>query len=302
MTRYIQLTLVLVCGLLVLFTAIRTFAEPAAEKFILRSPAFEDGGTLPIEFTGDGASITPPLTWSGVPAGTKSLALIMHHIAPDMTKWYWVLYNIPPETTSLPKNVAGIGVMGNNSVNHQTSYAPPHSKGPGTKTYILTLYALSAAPALTVPPAQVTREVLLAAMQDHLLGSAELKVTYTRFTSPENGGTFEETAKPATVTTTDKPATDTAPAKPATATTNEPAAPPAPAQPGEFHFIPPFVLTQLHLTDAQQQAVTALEQETKAKLYKILTPEQQKTMDSAAPPRREDEGPDNRPPAPDAQR
>ncbi|MBM4083549.1 MAG: hypothetical protein FJ272_02070, partial [Planctomycetes bacterium] len=149
-------------------------------SFVLRSSEVADGGTLPVEFTGDGASATLPLEWNGAPAGTKSYALIMHHEAPDQTKWYWILYNIPSTVQSLPKNVRGVGTLGTNSVNGRTEYAPPHSKGPGAKTYIYTLYALSAPPQLAVPPSQVSRDVLLAAMKDRILGSAELQVVYTR--------------------------------------------------------------------------------------------------------------------------
>ena len=105
----------------------------AASGFILTSPAAEDGGQLPVEYTGDGESATPPLEWSGAPAGTKSFALIMHHIAPDKTKWYWIIYNIPAKVKSLPKNVKGVGTLGSNSVNGRVGYAPPHSKGPGPK-------------------------------------------------------------------------------------------------------------------------------------------------------------------------
>lgn len=149
-------------------------------SFSLISSAVKDGGMLPVEFTGDGESATLPLEWSGAPEGTKSYALIMHHIAPDMTKWYWTLYNIPVETNSLPKNVKGVGILGNNSVNSKTEYAPPHSKGPGAKKYILTLYALSAPLQLKVPQSQVNRELLLSAMKDKILGTAELSVVYTR--------------------------------------------------------------------------------------------------------------------------
>ena len=151
-----------------------------AGSFVLSSPAVQADGVLPKEFTGDGESISPPLVWSGAPAGTKSYALIMHHNAPDMVKWYWVLYNIPADVKSLPKNVKGIGTAGNNSVNRDLGYAPPHSKGPGAKTYILTLYALSAPPQLTAAPEEVSREVLLAAIKDKTLASAELSVNYTR--------------------------------------------------------------------------------------------------------------------------
>jgi len=156
---------------------------PATAKsgMALRSPAVADGGQLPVEFTGDGASATLPLEWTGSPEDTKRFAVVMHHVDPEgKTKWYWVLYDLPASTRSLPKNVSGVGMLGNNSVNGRTEYAPPHSKGPGAKTYIYTLYALSAPLKLDVPPAQVTREVLLAAVKDKTLATAELNVVYTR--------------------------------------------------------------------------------------------------------------------------
>jgi len=156
---------------------------PAADStgLVLRSPAVADGGQLPVEFTGDGASATLPLEWSGAPGDTKSFAVVMHHIDPEgKAKWYWVLYDLPASARSLPKNVTGVGTLGNNSVNGRTAYAPPHSKGPGAKTYVYTLYALSAPVKLDVPPAQVSREVLLTAMKAIILATAELKVVYTR--------------------------------------------------------------------------------------------------------------------------
>jgi formylglycine-generating enzyme required for sulfatase activity/phosphatidylethanolamine-binding protein (PEBP) family uncharacterized protein len=155
-------------------------APKPAGSFLLSSPAVQNGGTLPVEFTGDGASATLPLEWTGAPAGTTSYALIMHHEAPDQTKWYWILYNIPANCQSLAKDVKGVGTLGNNSVNRRREYAPPHSKGPGPKTYIYTVYALSAPPEITVPPSEVNRETLLAAMKGRILASAVLSVAYTR--------------------------------------------------------------------------------------------------------------------------
>ncbi len=150
-------------------------------RFVLRSSAVTNGGTLPVEFTGDGNSSTLPLEWTGAPPETKSYAVIMHHIDPQgLTKWYWILYNIPPDVHSLPENVKGIGTLGNNSVNHKTGYAPPHSKGPGPKTYILTVYAMSAPVVIPVLPSEVNRDVLLNAMRDLVLDSAELIVVYDR--------------------------------------------------------------------------------------------------------------------------
>jgi Raf kinase inhibitor-like YbhB/YbcL family protein len=159
----------------------QTEKPPGNTTFCLTSPRVEDGGMLPVEFTGDGEAATLPLNWSGAPAGTECYAVIMHHIAPDQTKWYWILYNIPSEITALPKNVpAGIGTLGNNSVNGKPEYAPPHSKGPGPKTYIYTVYALSAPVSVSFEPEKVSRDVLLAAMQGKVLARAELKTVYER--------------------------------------------------------------------------------------------------------------------------
>jgi phosphatidylethanolamine-binding protein (PEBP) family uncharacterized protein len=136
---------------------------------------------LPTEYTGDSASTTLPLEWSGAPASTKSFAVVMHHIDPEgKAKWYWVLYDLPATTQSLAKNARNVGTLGNNSVNGRTAYAPPHSKGPGAKTYVYTVYALSAPVKPDVPPAQVSREVLLAAMKDSVLATAKLPVIYSR--------------------------------------------------------------------------------------------------------------------------
>lgn len=151
------------------------------ESFTLSSPEVVEGGALPAEYTCDGASATLPLAWSGTPAGTRSLAVIMHHVAgPGDTHWYWVLYDIPADVTSLSKNSVGIGTLGTNSVNGETAYTPPCSKGPGEKVYIYTVYALSALPQFAVPASQVDRDTLLAAIRNVMLASAELYVTYTR--------------------------------------------------------------------------------------------------------------------------
>jgi phosphatidylethanolamine-binding protein (PEBP) family uncharacterized protein len=105
----------------------------------------------------------------------------MHHLDPEgRTKWYWTLYNIPASVDHLEKNSRGVGTLGNNGITRREGYAPPHSKGPGLKTYVITLYALSAPLEMTEPPARVNRDVLLAAMEGKILGSVDLRVNYTR--------------------------------------------------------------------------------------------------------------------------
>jgi phosphatidylethanolamine-binding protein (PEBP) family uncharacterized protein len=187
---------------LLLALALGVSAQAAEAAFEFRSPAVAPGGRLPTEYTGDGAGATPPLEWTAPPAGTKAFAVIMHHVDPEgKTKWYWTLYNIPAGVTNLTSNARGIGTAGNNSVNGRTGYAPPHSKGPGDKTYVLTLYALSATVQPAVPSAEVTRDVLLAAMKDKVLGTAELKVVYARndvgsSTSSQKPGDLERRGPP----------------------------------------------------------------------------------------------------------
>ncbi len=157
------------------------FGTTATSSFVLTSSVVTEGGALPAEYTCDGDSSTAPLQWSGAPTGTQSYAVIMHHLDPEgVVKWYWILYDIPATTTSLPTNVTGVGTLGNNYVNSSQGYAPPCSVGPGAKTYTYTVYALSAPPEITVAPAEVSRDVLLAAISDRTLASADLNVVYTR--------------------------------------------------------------------------------------------------------------------------
>lgn len=170
----------------------RRGGAPAASSsgFVLTSPEVADGGTLPVDYTGDGSGATLPLEWKGAPAGTKSYALIMDHLAPgNEMKSYWVMWDIPASTTSLPKNVKGVGKQGV-GFKGEEGYEPPHSKGPGEKTYALHVYALSAEPQ---PKATgrvgVTREDLLAAMNDKILAKADLSVVYSRGGTAPAGST-----------------------------------------------------------------------------------------------------------------
>src|SRR5262249_2813377 len=74
----------------------------------VRSTAFAPGETIPARFTGDREDVSPALSWSGAPAGTKELALIMDDPdAPSAEPWvHWVMYKIPAGTAGLPEGVA----------------------------------------------------------------------------------------------------------------------------------------------------------------------------------------------------
>lgn len=144
--------------------------------FFLTSPEVEDGAEVPADYTGDGSGATLPLQWKGAPAGTKSYALIMDHRDPrGEMKWYWTLYDLPGDLTSLPKNVEGVGKVGT-GFKGKVGYEPPHSQGPGAKTYVLNLYALSAPLEIGQSPGGIGRTELLAAMQGKVLASSSLRI------------------------------------------------------------------------------------------------------------------------------
>jgi len=149
-------------------------------NFVLSSPAVKSGDELPKEFNGDGEGATLPLNWKGAPEGTKSYALVMDHLAKgDEMKVYWVIWDIPGDVTSLPKNVKGVGRLGE-TWKRGESYVTPHSAGGGTKKYTLTVYALSDVPKLDPEKKPVTRDVLLTAIKDLILDSSSLDVNYTK--------------------------------------------------------------------------------------------------------------------------
>jgi len=160
--------------------------KPTA-SFSLTSTEVSDGGALPVEYTGDGPGSTLPLAWKGEPAGTKSFVLIMDHAAPgNEMKWYWTLWNIPLTVHNLVKNTQDVGQLGT-SFKGQLGYEPPHSQGPGPKTYVITVYALSQPLETSLSSRAVNRETLMEAMQDKVLASASLHVVYTRGgNSPQN--------------------------------------------------------------------------------------------------------------------
>jgi len=155
--------------------------------FVLSSPAVKEDGRLPVEFTGDGEGFSPPVQWRGAPEGTMGYALIMDHLAPgNEMKSYWVLWDIPATITSLPEDAEDIGKTGV-GFRGEVGYEPPHSKGPGDKTYSLHVYALSAPVAVESSAGSVTREVLLKAMEGKILAQADLNVVYARSGEPGEG-------------------------------------------------------------------------------------------------------------------
>ncbi len=148
----------------------------------LTSKAFDNKGIIPPQFTCDGQDISPPLSWSKLPAETKSLALICDDPdAPGKTWVHWVAYNLMPSTHFLPEAVAagskisGGGLQGVNDFK-QLSYGGPCPPG-GTHRYFFKLYALDQI--LNLQPG-ATKAELEVAMKSHIIDQGELMGYYSR--------------------------------------------------------------------------------------------------------------------------
>lgn len=152
----------------------------------LSSQAFSHNDSIPMLYTCDGRDISPPLSWNGVPPGTKSLALIVYDPdapdpkAPKMTWVHWVIYNIPAETRQLVEDAAfeklPAGTRDGTNNWKRTGYGGP-CPPIGRHRYFFKLYALDAVlPDLNLP----NKKELLEAMEGHILGQAELIGTYER--------------------------------------------------------------------------------------------------------------------------
>jgi len=149
----------------------------------LASGAFRPNQPIPARYTCDGEDVSPPLTWTGVPAGTRSLALIIDDPdAPDPKHprqvWvHWVLYNLPPDATGLAEAAAlpSGAKVGRNDW-QRADYGGP-CPPIGRHRYFHKLYALDTVlPDLKHP----TKSQLEQAMKGHVLAQAELVGTYER--------------------------------------------------------------------------------------------------------------------------
>lgn len=153
----------------------------------LESSAFSHDGVMPRRFSCDGENVSPPLAWSGLPVGTKSLVLIVDDPdapdpqAPKMTWVHWLLYNLPAsEGKGLPEGVAiealPPGTRQGRNDWKRTGYGGP-CPPVGQHRYFHKLYALDT----LLPDLQEPHKARLEqAMQGHILGRAELVGRYQR--------------------------------------------------------------------------------------------------------------------------
>jgi len=148
------------------------------------STAFNHEGAIPLLYTCEGKDVSPPISWSQVPPGTKSLALIVDDpdapdpASPQMTWVHWVLYNLPPTVDGLPESAMPLPPGSMEGVNDwkRTGYGGP-CPPIGRHRYFHKLYALD-----TVLPdlKQPTKTKLEQAMKGHILSEARLMGTYEK--------------------------------------------------------------------------------------------------------------------------
>jgi len=150
----------------------------------ISSPAFSHNGAIPEEHTCDGADTAPALAWDGVPKDAKSVALIVDDPdapdpkAPKRTYVHWVVYDLPPAATGLPKGGAPLPPGAREGINDwkNVGYGGP-CPPIGRHRYFFKLYALDVVLGDLKMP---TKADLEAAMRDHIVGRAELIGTYER--------------------------------------------------------------------------------------------------------------------------
>jgi len=149
----------------------------------MKSSAFENGGFIPSKYTCEDEDISPPLSWSDVPKGTKSFALICDDPDAPFGVWvHWVIFNIPADKRKLEENILKKGLLPERIIQGLNDFGkvgwggpcPPPGK---PHRYIFKLYALDTI--LSIEEG-ATKEELIEAMKSHILTETKLIGIYQR--------------------------------------------------------------------------------------------------------------------------
>ena len=183
--------------------AVWIFLGGEAMAMRIESPAFQDKGKIPVQYTCDGAGrsggdrplgqpvpgdwpgadLSPPLTWSDPPPGTQSFALISDDPDAPIGTWvHWVVYGLPAGSRELREGIPKTETLADGTQQGITDFGRPGYNGPCPPAgkphrYFFKLFALDTA--LALPP-KMTKTDLLVAMNGHILAQAELVGTYQR--------------------------------------------------------------------------------------------------------------------------
>src|SRR3954452_20775241 len=100
-------------------------------EIVVKSPAFTEDHPIPAKYTGDGTDTSPPLTWSGVPHGTRSLVLLCEDPDAPRGVWsHWVVYDLPPETRELVEGASKGALPGAVAQQGTNDFGRPGYGGP----------------------------------------------------------------------------------------------------------------------------------------------------------------------------
>lgn len=147
------------------------------KRLTVTSPAFEDGGKIPVKYTGRGEDISPELRLSGIDENARTLAVVMNDIDHPIPAYnHWLLWNIPvmeviPEDIPHGETVAGLGDAMQGRGYGKNRYRGPKPPFNWSHRYQFDVYVLDSA--LNLPGSAKKRD-LLAAMQGHILQQGSL--------------------------------------------------------------------------------------------------------------------------------
>lgn len=158
---------------------------------ILRSPVFQEGGPIPVRYTGEGEDISPPLEWSNVPSDCKQFALLCEDPDAPVSAGaeypfvHWLIYAIPSSVSALPEGLPASDRLqlpvsarqGMNSFGKLGYGGPMPPRGHGTHHYKFILFALSEEIGL---PARASKKDFLKAIAGSVIAQATLTGTYER--------------------------------------------------------------------------------------------------------------------------
>ena len=153
-----------------------------SEALTLRIDSIGQGAVLPNEYSCKGLSVSPEVSWNGIPSGTKSLVLILDDPdAPSGSFTHWLVYNIPPATGSLSRAQPNEKVLGNGAQQGETTagsrgYYPPCPPVGTTHRYLFRLYALDT----EIAQPSANRDSIDSAMNGHIIGKTVFETKLSR--------------------------------------------------------------------------------------------------------------------------
>jgi Raf kinase inhibitor-like YbhB/YbcL family protein len=181
-TKALMIVPVFVLGMILTTFPVLGQAEGTMQKLEVHSSAFGEGDRIPSDFTCDGADMSPPIEWAGLPAQVRSIAIIADDPDARSGDWvHWLVYDLPPSLVQLPAGIPkgeklSVGGSQGRTDFGQTGYGGPCPPG-GEHRYFFKVYALDAM--LRLRPG-ATKKELLKAMQGHILAEGVLMGTYER--------------------------------------------------------------------------------------------------------------------------